>query len=366
MHIILIISSLGPGGAERVLCELANYLSSKHYTVSLITLDAPTVTPFYYLDTQINLIQLNKLEVAPTLYSRLKNILQRLLVLRKTVNILKPDCIISFIDIMNITVLLASMGKKIPVIVAERTDPNFHALPIFYKWLRIRTYPFAATIIVQTNNAATFFPNNLYKKIHIIPNPVKKPRLQKEVTNKPISKIVSVGRLVASKDHALLISAFADLCSNNPAVPLSLIIYGEGEERCHLETLIASLNLQNKVFLPGTVQDIQRALYDSDCFIFPSHYEGFPNALCEAMAMGLPVIASNCSGNCDVVRNGIDGMLFPVGDKINLTKVIEALLLNPEKGSLLSLHAKEVYERFNDKEIFLIWENTIKKIVLNS
>src|SRR5690606_29753976 len=107
------------------------------------------------------------------------------------------------------------------------------------------------------------------------------------------------------KGFGALITAFSEIVLQKPDITLT--IYGEGAERQNLESLIRGLNLTASVFLPGTVRDVEGIMYQADLFVFPSHYEGFPNALCEAMAMGLPVIASNCSGNIDIIREGVDG-----------------------------------------------------------
>ena len=160
MHLTLIISSLGPGGAERVLSELANYWTLKGHQISLITLASPKSQPFYLLDSRINLIQLNQNQTESSTMKRVKNILKRLFCLRKAIHQLKPDVIVSFIDIMNVTTLIATMGLKIPVVVSERIDPNFHSINKLYTWLRLRFYPFSQKIIVQTKNSANYFPSS--------------------------------------------------------------------------------------------------------------------------------------------------------------------------------------------------------------
>jgi len=109
-------------------------------------------------------------------------------------------------------------------------------------------------------------------------------------------------------------------------------------------------------------QNIQEALLAADMFVFPSLYEGFPNALCEAMAVGLPVIASNCSGNIDVVQDGIDGRLFPVGDVDSLVKLMEELIKNPEECQRLSLNAQKISERFHPTRILKLWDDLLADV----
>ena len=356
MHLTLIISSLDSGGSERALSELANYWASQHHQISLITLDSPNSQPFYPLDPKINLVQINQFSVEFSIIGRLKNIFNRIFCLRKTIKRLNPDVIVSFVDVMNITVIIATIGLNIPVIVSERTHPGYHRLPILYKKLRQFFYPKATIVITQTQSAASYFKN--LNNIFIIPNTVLKPTLVKQniVVASP-KQIVSVGRLCFSKGFDTLINAFYKLSINYS--DLTLTIYGEGAERVNLENLIASLNLQNKVQLPGAIKNIQEALIQADLFIFPSHYEGFPNALCEAMAIGLPVIASNCSGNIDIVKDNVNGRLFPVGDVEALSKIMQELIDDLEQRKKLSLNARKISEEFSEERIYEMWEQAI-------
>lgn len=115
------------------------------------------------------------------------------------------------------------------------------------------------------------------------------------------------------------------------------------------------------ISLPGATQEIHQKLMEVDLFIFPSLYEGFPNALVQALSVGLPVIASNCSGNIDIVRDGIDGRLFPVGDVLNLAALIEELLNDPDARKRLAEEAKTVAECFHPDLIFHKWNQLIRE-----
>ncbi|HRA43199.1 MAG TPA: glycosyltransferase family 4 protein, partial [Gammaproteobacteria bacterium] len=355
MHVVLVISSLNAGGAERVLSELANVWVSNGCQISLVTFSATTSNPFYPLDPKIFLVQLDKTRVGFSFLMRLKNIFVRIVSLRRAIQKLNSDVVLSFADVTNITTLIATIGLKTPVLVSERTHPAYHQLPKFYQKLRQIFYPIAASVIVQTNSAAAYFNTNRFKNIKIIPNAVLRP-IQSKVANTSssvVKNIVSVGRLHPVKNFEMLIKILPELLKKSPH--LILTIYGEGSERLNLEHLIHSLGLHDKVSLPGTIQNIQDALIKSDLFIFPSQYEGFPNALCEAMAVGLPVIASDCSGNIDIVRDGIDGRLFPVGDMQTLTKITLELLEDGLQRQRLAEHAKEICDRFEPDRIFKLW-----------
>lgn len=355
MHLTLIISSLNAGGAERVLSDLANYWVSKEHQVTLVTLNSPHTKPFYSLDSNIHLVQLNQSQNESSFLKRLWNIFRRIFCLRITLKTLNPDVVISFVDMMNLTTLLASTGLKFPVIVAERTHPAYHKLPLLYQQLRAIFYPKAYRTVVQTQSATDYFKN--LRNLAVIPNAVKEPSLKKTTVLDKAQHIISVGRLCPVKGFDNLIYAFARLHSHYPN--LRLTIYGEGAERDNLQTLINSLKLQEKVLLPGVIQDIHQKLAAADLFVLPSLYEGFPNALCEAMSVGLPVIASNCSGNIDIVRDSTNGRLFPVGDVIKLTALIEELINDSDQRKRLGEEAQTISEKFQPKHVFHLWDKAV-------
>lgn len=359
MHLALVIASLSAGGAERVLCDLANHWVSQGHQVSLLTFESGCRPPFYDLDSKVNIMRVNRQNARLKLsVSCFINIIQTFFYFSKTLRCLKPTVIISFMDLANILTLLAIFPLKIPVIISERIDPQYRPLPRFIKWLRLLIYPSTYQLIVQTESVAAYFPKRFRKFISIIPNAVKSSSLKVKISEE-VRSIISVGRLDMQKDQKTLIQAFANLLKVFPR--LELIIYGEGKERKNLEVLIDSLNLKDSAKLPGVVSDVASVLRQADLFIFPSRYEGFPNALCEAMALGLPVIASNCSGNRDVVRDGIDGRLFAVGDVAQLTSIALELMGDEVQRARLSAVACTINERFESNRIYDLWDQQITK-----
>jgi GalNAc-alpha-(1->4)-GalNAc-alpha-(1->3)-diNAcBac-PP-undecaprenol alpha-1,4-N-acetyl-D-galactosaminyltransferase len=359
-RICCFIPSLRSGGAERVLTELVNYLSSKGYDVTFVTLDNPKYSPFYTVNNTVNLVQLDLIQEEGTCFRRALHLLKRIQTLRCFIKNLQPDVIISFIDIMNILTMLATVFLKIRVIVCERTNPRYHKIPKFYQWLRTLTYPFAAKVVVQTQSAANFFSPFIQKKMMIVPNVVRKPAEVIQTVSAKVQHIISVGRLSFEKDHQTLIRAFALLIKDMPH--LTLTIYGEGPERKKLERVIHDLGLGHVVSLPGDIYHIEEKLLKSDLFVFSSIFEGFPNALCEAMAVGLPVIASNCSGSVDIIDDGKNGVLFPIGHVEKLYKTMLQLIHDEAKRQTLSSHAKQITELYSENKIYVKWHNIISSI----
>lgn len=365
MYITLVISSISEsGGAERCAINLANQLINMGYKVSMVTFDNFTAKPFYELSLKVNLICLNQLSKLSNKIIRLFNIIKRILALRAVFYKLKPNVIISFVEITNITTIIAAIRLNIPVIVSERTDPIYYKIPIIYNKLRDLFYPKAKLIITQTKSAVNYFSKINNHKLLVIPNAVCKPIKIKSNLSPKVINIISVGRLCKFKGFETLINAFFKIVKDFPDnLDLKLTIYGEGIDRNRLEDLIKSYNLQSRILLPGSCNQIYEELLKSDLFIFPSHYEGFPNALAEAMAVGLPVIASNCSGNIELIQDQVNGRLFPIGDVDALALLIKELINDYTERTKLSLAANKIVQQFSEGKIYAKWEDAINSVI---
>lgn len=347
MHSVLVIHSLGPGGAERVLTQIAEHWAQTH-RVTLVTLEDPLEESFYSTSANVSLLRLGKVHSA----SRIIRITTQLKRLRKAFKDLRPDRILSFIDGMNVAVLLSSLGLKIPVFVSERIDPHFHPVGFDVRVLRRVLYPLARKVIVQTSSAASFFP--YLSNLTVIPNGIRPFSVLKESYRPTIGNLATVGRLDPQKNQILLVKAIGLLKNKYPN--LSLTIYGEGPLRKELEHEISQLDLQNYIQLPGAIQNLPEQLINQDLFVFPSLYEGFPNALVEAMSLGLPVIASNCTGNRDVIQDGVNGLLFESNKPERLVGLIDSLLQSPPQAQGLGLEAKKVAKTYQIDQIHQKWD----------
>lgn len=355
IKITLVISSLGSGGAERVMSELSNYLVKKNYMVTIITLSSPTQRAFYSLSSKVILQQINMQSSGDTkLFHRIIDILLRCYKLRQTIIDSTPDVVLSFTDVMNITTLLSMKGVKIPIIVSERIDPNHHKIPRFYSWLRNKLYRDSYRIIVQTKSSLEYFSSKIKEKSQIISNPNRLlSTYERKIELKP-KIIVSVGRLEKQKDHETLIKAMLKVISEYPNVILK--IYGEGSLREKLQELINEFGLEQNIYLEGLSKNIEKCLEQADLFVFPSLYEGFPNALLEAMATGLPCIASNVSGNNDIIEANINGKLFDARDTNMLSTLIIELLGDNKLRKKFSIASKKKVLLYNPDNIFSQWE----------
>lgn len=360
MHIVFFIPSLEAGGAEKVLVSLANSLSATN-KVSIITLSRSEKTSFYPLENKIQLLNLG-LDAKKSL--GIKNLYRIWLAykaLTKVIKTIKPDLLISFLHKMNMQVVLAN-SIKVPLIISERVDPYIHPLPECYKKLRLKLYKKADKLVVQTNTAKQYFQD--YVETTLIANSIKEKkqafRKQDYTLNVRQIKLITVGRLAEQKDHRTLIFAMEDLIKEYPNLQLS--IFGEGPLREELFHLIQKKKLEDNIQLPGIVDNIEIELSQSDIFVFPSKYEGFPNALGEAMALGLPVVVSNCSGNNDLIENNKNGLLFPVKDHKALANKIISLLENQTLREKFGQEALRTTLTYSEKTIFNQWEQLIHEV----
>jgi glycosyltransferase involved in cell wall biosynthesis len=241
------------------------------------------------------------------------------------------------------------------LVVCERTDPRQHRVPAAWGALRALTYPRADVLVVQSEGAAAWFQPLVRSNVAVIPNVVLPSVAPKVGHRERADAVLAVGHLEASKDHRTLVEAVARLKDRYPA--LQLTIFGEGPERTALTTLVRSRGLEGRVLLPGFTTGVPQRLRDFDLFACASRYEGFPNALAEAMSAGLPVIASSGPGHGDLVVDGVNGRMFPVGNVDALASTVAALHGDPATREALAAAARGVSNVFSETRIMALWAN---------
>jgi len=364
MRCTLIIHSLTSGGAERVISRMANYWATKGWEINLLSFDDGREPPFYELDSQISHIPLGIAGYSPNPIVGLWNNLTRIQKLRSAIINSKPHVVISFMHQANELVLLATRGLNLPVIVSERNDPARQTISKVWTKLRQWTYPFGDRIVLQTKRAGDYFSSKLQKRICVIPNPVLLPPYETELSDKLLGKpsLIAMGRLVPQKGFDLLLETLAKLKDRYPEWTLTIL--GEGELRPQLESLRNELGLDDRVHLLGRVTNPHKFLKQGDIFIMSSRFEGFPNALCEAMACGLPVISTDCpNGPREIIRDGVDGILVPNEDVSALAAAMERLMSDEKERQRLADRAKEVTESFSLEKVMSLWESLINEVI---
>jgi GalNAc-alpha-(1->4)-GalNAc-alpha-(1->3)-diNAcBac-PP-undecaprenol alpha-1,4-N-acetyl-D-galactosaminyltransferase len=364
--ILLLVSSMGSGGAERVASTLANAWAAYGDDVILMPTFSGRGECFYNLSPAVRLIYLA--DLASSQKKTLTNQIKRLHTLRQFIKTERPDVIVSFLSNVNVAAVIASFGLGIPVIICERTDP--FVMPISNGLQRACrfTYPFATVLMVQTQAVATKYiaSNWTLKRLKVIPNPVSEQMLaiERGVNITATKRLLGIGRLDEGKQFDVLIRVFAKLAKHHENWTLRII--GDGVLRTTLQEQITELGLAERIELAGQSAIIGEELAQADVFALTSKYEGFPNVLLEAMTVGLPCVSVDCpSGPREITMDGQVALLVPLNDEQALELALERLMLNADLRTTLGSQARtSVIERFSLHKILEQWDFLFKELGL--
>lgn len=354
-RVALVISSLALGGAEKTLCVLAGGLARRGCEVHVLHFDTPQATPFFTLDPRVRLRGLDLNRTSASALQGLRANARRVAVLRHSLRQLRPEAVIGFMDSTNVLCLLACLGLGIPVLATEHTDPRRHDIGVLWNTLRRLSYPLAAAVTTQTEAVRRLLPGRCV----LLPNPVEPPPGQGPApagADIPQGRLLlALGRLAPEKGFDLLLEAFAALAGSRPQ--WTLVILGEGPERQRLEAQCLALGLEARALLPGAAAEPAAWLRRAELFALPSRFEGFSNALCEALACGVPAVAFDCqSGPAEILRHGTDGLLVPPQDTPALADALGRLMDDDTLRRAMAARAPEVLERFGLEKVLDQWQ----------
>ncbi len=349
MKITFFIGSMQGGGAERVISILANHYAQKGWDVEIALLLGNKVG--YKLDNRIKLVNLTGKSS-----SYFKNLPGWIWKIRRYLKTARPDRVVSFIGRINALVLLSAIGIRIPIVVSERNDPRHDGRSPFMLWCCNQGYKRKASAIVfQTEYEASCFSPSLQKKSFIVPNPI-------EIHDEPASPegqtIATAGRLIAQKNHAMLIDAISLLHREMPEI--SANIYGDGPLKNTLGEQIDRLELGDHITLCGNVSDLHTRIKKAALFVLTSEYEGLSNALIEAMLLGLPCISTDYPGADEIIRDGENGLLVPKGDAVALCEAMRRVLCDNELREKLAEAARKTAENYKTEVVIQKWEATLE------
>lgn len=338
MRIGFVIASLQRGGAERVATLLANAWSAQGHEVSLLTFEAVGTEPAYRLSDRIDLQPLGLAAVSGTVLGGIAHNLGRIWSLRQSLQRLDPDVVVSFLTETNVLAIVAGLGSKWPTIVSERIHPAHHPISRSWGLLRKVSYPRAAAIVVQGADIARWVRSEIGADGEIIPNPIDTSEFSPRIfhaESRPRKQLLAVGRLSHQKGYDILIRGFAAAA---PSIPeWNLNIYGDGPQEAELRAMIAELQLGGRVFINKSVSEIADIYRAADALVHPARYEGYPNVIVEALASGLPVIASNSQ---EAVRgllgNGKYGVLYETEKPESLAQVLIETLHDRDRCEVLA------------------------------
>lgn len=351
--LILVISSLGGGGAERVMSDMANYWATKGWHITLVTLNNPreTDTHKYSLHPSIN----REYVYYPpgiNFIDKLWRNLQRVIQLRKVVKKVAPDAVLFFMTSTNVVTILATRGASIPVTVSERINPAQHVEEPMWNYGRWLTYRLAHRVVAQTPTIGQWLVKHTQAPVAIIPNPLRE--LPTLISNRE-KLILGAGRLHPQKGFDVLIRAFA---STGEAVNgWKLVIVGEGSQRKALIEIIQELELGDSVTLVGWTNNVETWFARASLVVQPSRYEGFPNVVLEAMAMGATVISTSAA-DCLIV-DGVNGRLVGVDDVDDTARVMLQLMNDEQQRQGLGSAAQKVRTTYARAAIIPQWESVM-------
>lgn len=349
MKICLVCTSLFGGGAERFTANLANCLTKKGLNVFVLT--GKKSIKDYQLDEDV--IRLDDLKTG-------RKIFHDIITIRRHARKYKFDVIIGIDLTINICVSLSNIAFKPKVIISERNAPMSAPISLLSRVLRFLSYPFADGYVFQTIGAMRFYSEKIQRKSVVICNPIKENLPFRNMENK--KEIIAVGRLAKEKNYELLIKAFAKICDYNQEYTLR--IFGEGEQYENLLDLTKIFKIQHRVIFEGFFNDLHSRIESSDIYILTSSFEGMPNSLMEAMAMGFPVISTDCpaGGPAELIENMQNGILIKNNNLDELVEAISFYINNPVKKNTMGQNATEIRNTASSEVIVEQWIKYIKKI----
>lgn len=346
----------GFGGAEKSMLMVANGLARLGNEVTIISLEGNNIV--YDLEERVNIFFL------PTFKgNKIKKIFNRFKKLKRILKQLQPDVVISFWLQPAIIAEIISRFNGYKTVYSERGDPSSKEYKGIYYFVRKCLFNCIDGFVFQTEGAKNYFSKSIQNKSVVINNPVfinYKDYPRPETRNK---EIVNVGRLHEQKNQALLIRSFSQISDFFPEYILK--IYGEGDLKPSLENLIEELNLKEKVLLEGTINKLFKDISASSLFVLTSDYEGMPNALMEAMALGIPSISTDCKpgGARELINHNVNGFIIKTGAENQLAQSMKYLLDHPIEAEKLGKEAQKICDIYDPDKILLLWENYILRII---
>ncbi|HEL1973671.1 TPA: glycosyltransferase [Streptococcus suis] len=362
MMITFTVNNIGTGGAERVVCNIANQMAKEGHIVRIVCYEK--LQSFYYeLEERVSIIELD-----PMINRRDKRWKRKLAGIFNLWRLFKAvegsDCVVSFYSRQNCYSILVCKLRGIPIICSER-DHFFLSDGKINYILRKLFYPHADGFIHQTQMVREYLRENagVVCEDTVIPNPLW---INTYPQREPVKgRIVAVGRLAEQKNYEGMLRAFKFVFEKYPHS--RLYIYGAGD-KSDLEILSRDLGMSEGVYFAGMTKDVIEAYRRADIFVMFSHGEGYPNALMEALAIGVPSISSDCpvGGPKDMITDGNNGFLVPCGDEKALADRLCILMTNQKLRDKFSANSIQIRETNRFELIYNLYLDYILKVKTKS
>lgn len=352
------------GGVEKMAISLMNEMTNRGFEIHLITWDEAFAKAYYPMDDRICWYKLDTGDATQkaSWLTRLK----RQLLLRRAVKSIRPDCVIAFQHGPFLTIALSILGLQIPTIAAERNAPERfdHLRSGKIRSLIFQSFRLAKVITVQFDEYRSGYPNYLNNRIISIPNPVNVSceKANPIIANNGYYYILTVGRLSYQKNVHSLIDAFSKVVPHHPNWKLKIV--GDGEDKAELTRVAFELGVGEQVEFVGTVKNVVSLYSTSHLFVLSSRWEGFPNALAEALSCGLPCIGfSECAGVNRLIIDGKNGILaLGNGDVESLAKALDTLMDDHVSRKSMGEQAVYTMQKYSPDKVYELWEKTFHQV----
>ena len=351
--VVFYTGNLSKGGAQRVIINLAESLVEKGYPVTIVTIVKGADE--YELPQGINRVysDITGEEISG---NRIKNFIARFQKLRGIWKQENAGVIVSFIGKNNFMAIATAWGLQIPVITSVRGEPREEYYNGMLRFLSKTLMGLSTGLILQTPDAKAYFPKWIQQKAVILDNPLNPDFIDEYYAGERRNEIVSVGRLDSNKNQKLIIDAFFKIAERFPKV--SLILYGNGEDREKLMQYAAETKYADRILFPGQIKNVKEKIRESKIFVLSSNTEGMPNSLLEAMALGIPSISTDCpcGGPRMLMEGKENGILVPVGEVEPMAAAMELLLSDEEVWQKYSQNAYKLTEELHPDKVNRKWE----------
>lgn len=352
-NIVFTCDSMGAGGAEKVIASLSNEMTKRDINVSIIGVaDIKKAESFYRLNSAkyIALLQNKKKKTSH---------IKRVVLLRKIINNLSPDIVISFLPNANIYTWLALIGTNIPYIVSERNNPFIDPKRRIERLLKTISFNASCGAVFQTNDAMNYYSKRVVAKGIIIKNPIILNSYPESNCENRNNVVLAVGRLTEQKNYRCLLDAFK-LFNSSTSKSYLLKIYGDGPLKNDLLNYCKEIEIEKDVVFVGNDSLWHKKEFNDAMYVLSSNYEGMPNALAEAMALGIPCISTDCptGGSRELISDGINGYLVPINDPVALCdkmKVVSRL-----DSKTLYNETRNLIQKYSIENITTEWLDFVK------
>lgn len=353
-RICFAVTSLTRNGVSRVLQILLERINREKYDVSVLL----TMHRAHYWDLPdgIRLIE----PVGSDLQSGFTGKIKAVKILNRTLKEEQFDLVIALGDYAAMYIALAMAGVKSRLIVSERNDPEREPDKRLYRRLRDHLYAKAELVVCQTFDAANYFTRHGSDACTVIPNPVRQDLPMWNAGK--VKRIVNFCRIDKQKNLPLLLEAFQILFDVHPEYQLDL--YGDGPEKPSLIHQVQEMHLHGSVMFHPFSDDVHKRIQDASMFVSSSDYEGISNSMLEALAMGMPVICTDCpvGGAALAIHDDETGILVPCGDAKALADAMIHLADHPEEAARLGKNAEMIRTTFHPDRIAVRWEKCIDEL----